>query len=297
MSPTQPLLHLTSPQLASKWCNQQREGGETIGFVPTMGALHRGHLSLVERAADENDLVCASIFVNPLQFNNEGDFERYPQDLDMDFAHLERAGCAMVFTGTMNDFFPEATNPERIRTLDPGICAQGLEGDFRPGHFAGVCTIVERLFKTVGEGRSYFGEKDYQQSRLVLELAQRLGSPEVVICPTIREPSGLAMSSRNRLLSKTGRNKAAIIHQSLQHARQCWRDGEHDAKKIRNEMRSVLERAELEIEYADLREESNWSADSPQGIMDRPRALIAVRIEGVRLIDNLYLPPSPEERS
>ena len=102
------------------------------------------------------------------------------------------------------------------------------------------------------------------------------------------------MSSRNRLLSKTGRNKAAIIHQSLQHARQCWRDGEHDAKKIRNEMRSVLERAELEIEYADLREESNWSADSPQGIMDRPRALIAVRIEGVRLIDNLYLPPSPE---
>lgn len=294
MSYPHPLLHLTSPRLASKWCNQQREEGRTIGFVPTMGALHGGHLSLIECALEENDVVCSSIFVNPLQFNDQKDFEHYPRDLDTDFSHLQRSGCTMVFTGTINDFFPEANDPQRIKMVDPGPYAQGLEGDFRPGHFAGVCTIIERLFKTVGDGRCYFGEKDYQQSMLVQTLARRLGAPDVVICPTIREPSGLAMSSRNVLLGKTGLSRAAMVYQSLQYAQQCWREGEQDATTLRRAIREILDGAGIEVEYADLREEGHWTSDSPMGKMKCPRALIAVTIEGVRLIDNLYLPSSPE---
>ncbi len=204
---------LPDPQTASRWCSRQRARRRTIGYVPTMGALHRGHLSLVERAVRENDVACASIFVNPLQFNNAADLQKYPRDMQRDIALLERAGCDMVYTGTLAQFFPEVDVGDAgdggagddvsdgvaggyagvIKPGDAGPAARGLEGAARPGHLQGVCAIVERLFNTVGACTAYFGEKDFQQTLVIADLAKRFERVAVVVCPTVREPSGLAM--------------------------------------------------------------------------------------------------------
>ena len=198
-------IHLVSPALAQKWCDEQRSTG-SLGFVPTMGALHEGHLSLVSRSIEENDYTCASIFVNPLQFDNTSDLDAYPKTFESDFEQLESLGCDMVFTGTLAQFFPEVTDIKHIDRKDPGPAGKGLEAEHRPGHLEGVYLIVERLFQTVGDCRAYFGEKDFQQTLVVRTLANRLKDQgcdiDIVTCPTIREESGLAMSSRNQRLSE-----------------------------------------------------------------------------------------------
>ena len=201
------MLHLDSPAEAAHWCSAQRERGSAIGFVPTMGALHNGHLSLITRACDENAACCASIFINPLQFEDTEDYDAYPRDTESDLALLEAHGCNMVFMGSLDQFFPESSDINQIKTLPAGPYGSGLEEQFRPGHLDGVRTIVERLFLTVGASRVYFGEKDFQQTLVVADLAREMGYPEVVVCPTVREDSGLALSSRNVRLcadEKTG---------------------------------------------------------------------------------------------
>ncbi|GMQ90119.1 MAG: pantoate--beta-alanine ligase [Gammaproteobacteria bacterium] len=283
------LMRLPDPERARRWCAEQRADGRSIGFVPTMGALHEGHLALVRRAVADNDTVCVSIFVNPLQFNDPDDLARYPRDFDADAGQLERAGCEMVFTGTLEQFFPEAEKPDQIVTRDPGPCARGLEAAGRPGHFAGVATICERLFRVVGHGRAYFGEKDFQQSRVVKQLACELGFPEIVVCPTARESSGLAYSSRNVLLTDAERQQAACLSRALFAARRAWRSGERDANELRTVMLHELERAGVDPEYAELRDPHAWTADSPSGPMLRAQALVAARIGKARLIDNLRL--------
>ena len=282
---------LPDPQSASRWCSQQRARGKTIGYVPTMGALHRGHLSLVEQAVRENDVACASIFVNPLQFNNPDDLQNYPRDEQRDTALLEQAGCAMVYTGTLAQFFPEAGGVDAgaVEKPDPGPAARGLEGAFRPGHLQGVCAIVERLFVTVGECNAYFGEKDFQQTLVVAHLARRFAGIEVRVCPTVREPSGLAMSSRNQHLSATQRRAAAQLYQALLAAEVAWRQGVRDPDEIELVMRNQLTDAGLRIEYAAVRDARDWSEDSPRGELKHARALLAVYIGGVRLIDNVRL--------
>lgn len=285
------ILQLPDPQSAQNWCRAQVSNGNSIGYVPTMGALHEGHLSLVRRAVAENDVVCVSIFVNPLQFGDSADYQCYPRDLESDSQLLQDVGCHMLFVGTLEQFFPES-NGDHIELLKPGRFADGLEGESRPGHFSGVSTIVDRLFHITRPHRAYFGEKDFQQTLVVQDLVRNSGLPEIIVCPTSREPSGLARSSRNILLGQKDRKEAACIYQSLLAARNAWRRGICDAEHLRNIIIKVLEASNAEIEYTDLRDPENWQADSPQGELQRAQALVAARFGNVRLIDNLRLDDS-----
>ncbi len=287
--PDRMVVHLPDPDSARGWCAEQRAAGRSIGFVPTMGGLHEGHLSLVRRAVAENEITCVSIFVNPLQFNDPGDLASYPRNLDDDIRQLQDTGCDMVFTGTFEQFFPDVESPEDIVQQDPGPGADGVEGTGRPGHFAGVATICERLFKVVGSARAYFGEKDFQQTLVVKDLARALGYPEIVVCPTVREPSGLAYSSRNVLLTDSERERAACISRALFSARHAWHQGECEAGKLREVMLRELDVDGIDVEYAELRDPHDWRPEAPTGSLVRAQALIAARIGKARLIDNLRL--------
>ncbi len=288
------MIHLCrDPSEARAWCARVRGEGQTLGFVPTMGALHAGHLALAKTALAENDSVCASAFVNPLQFDEKRDFERYPRDFEGDARMLEEVGCSMVFTGTLAQFFPESYAAPgafpKASLHDPGPRALGLEGDLRPGHFAGVATIVARLFELVIPDRAYFGQKDFQQTLVVRDLARELGFPKIVVCPTVREPSGLAMSSRNRLLSPKDRQTATALSRSLEAARDAWRRGAREARALSAAMRDVLASAAVAVEYATVRDPETWTREEPTGRLDRAVALVAARVASVRLIDNMLL--------
>ena len=280
---------------AVRWCRGVRSRGLSLGLVPTMGALHAGHLALVERAAAENERVCASIFVNPLQFDDPRDLERYPRDFEGDARALGSVGCHMVFTGTLAEFFPEVPGAAagNVPRLDPGPCALGLEGEFRPGHFAGVATICARLFQLVEPDIAYFGEKDFQQTLVVRDLAGRLGGPRIVVCPTVREADGLARSSRNVLLSPEDRGRALALSHALFAARRAWAGGERDRARLEAVLRAELDRPGVEVEYAEVRDGRAWTAGPPRGRPAEPRALVAARVGGVRLIDNLALDAEP----
>lgn len=295
------LVELESPSAAAEWCREQRTAGKSIGFIPTMGALHAGHLSLVERALEENDLVAVSVFVNPLQFDEASDLAHYPRDWSGDVAQLAGVGAHMVFTGTLEQFFAGELDREgRLdegRLVAAGAGALGLEGACRHGHFDGVATIVDRLFDVVGPNRAYFGQKDFQQCLVVEEVARRRGAPEVVVCPISREASGLARSSRNERLSAADRERAACLSRSLSQAAHLWQDGERDASKLESVMRLELESAGVDIEYAAVRERRSWSAQACVGELRDAVALVAARLGEVRLIDNHILSEcAPQER-
>ena len=283
------MLHLDSPAEAAHWCSAQRERGSTIGFVPTMGALHNGHLSLITRACEENTACCASIFINPLQFEDTEDYDAYPRDTESDLALLEAYGCNMVFMGSLHQFFPEISDINEIKTLSAGPHGSGLEGQFRPGHLDGVTTIVERLFRTVGAARVYFGEKDFQQTLVVSDLARGMGYPEVVVCPTVREDSGLALSSRNVLLSTDEKTRAQRIYPALLAARDAWSSGERDPGRLSAIMMECLSLDGLVVEYAEVRDPGHWISEPQATPLEHAQALIAVRVGSVRLIDNLRL--------
>ena len=283
------MLHLDSPAEAAHWCSAQRERGSSIGFVPTMGALHNGHLSLITRACDENAACCASIFINPLQFEDTEDYNAYPRDTESDLALLEAHGCNMVFMGSLDQFFPESSDINEIKTLPAGPYGSGLEEQFRPGHLDGVRTIVERLFLTVGASRVYFGEKDFQQTLVVADLAQQMGYPEVVVCPTVREDSGLALSSRNVRLSADEKTRAQQIYHALLAARDAWSSGERDPGRLSAIMIECLNHDGLVVEYAEVRDPGRWISLPQATPLEHGQALIAVRIGSVRLIDNLRL--------
>ncbi len=282
------------PSAASRFAAEARERGRTLGFVPTMGALHDGHLSLVRRAARDNDLVCVSIFVNPLQFDNAGDLESYPRDLEADVAKLDAVGCDLVFTGTLASFFPDAHTIDDIPLRDAGPGAVGLEGEHRRGHFAGVATIVGRLFELVRPTAAYFGEKDFQQTLVVRAVAADAGGTRVVVCPTAREADGLAMSSRNARLDPAARRRATCIWKALNAAREAWRAGERDAHVLTAALRAPLDVEGVAVEYAELRDSESWTGAAPTGRLERARALVAANLalaagDSVRLIDNLSL--------
>jgi pantoate--beta-alanine ligase len=298
-SATRAILRCSDPERARRWCDAERAAGRAIGFVPTMGALHEGHLELVRRARAENNRCAVSIFVNPLQFDDPADLARYPRDFERDAAELEREGCDMVFTGTLEQFFPEAGGRrEAIGWREPGPAAEGLEGELRPGHFRGVATIVARLFEIVRPARAYFGEKDFQQTRVVRDLARELGYPEIVVCPTSREPSGLALSSRNARLDPDERERALAIVRALEAARRAWLErGLREPAALREAMLAVLAPSGLEVEYAEVRDPERWTALEPAGPLVRALALVAARAGGVRLIDNLRLDRAPSEEA
>jgi len=289
---------LTNPRAAKLWCDAARARGQRIGFVPTMGGLHVGHLSLVESALAENDVACVSVFVNPLQFGQASDLENYPGTLEGDARELERIGCPMVFSGTLAEFFPDELD-ERGRLpqhemRDPGPGASGVEGTCRTGHFEGVATIVDRLFDVVGPDSAYFGQKDFQQTLVVRHLAEQRGGPRIVVCPTSREASGLARSSRNERLSPQERRQAEALSRSLSRAAERWQAGERDAERLEAALAEELDGAGVRVEYTAVRDLDHWSSERPAGTLERAVALVAAIVGPVHLLDNHILSePAP----
>jgi pantoate--beta-alanine ligase len=261
-----------------------RDARLTIGLVPTMGALHDGHLSLVDACRRDNGLVVVSIFVNPTQFEPGEDFNRYPRDLERDLALLAGHGADLVFAPQTDSMY----GPRHATYVEMRGPARGLESDFRPGHFRGVATIVLKLFNLVQPERAYFGRKDYQQSLVVQQLVSDFDLPiEVVVCPLVRDPDGLAMSSRNIYLSAEERTRAVAISQSLALARRLVADGETDATAILAAMRDGLSAAQLAIDYVAVCDRQTLE---PLAHVDRPAvALVAARVGNTRLIDNELL--------
>jgi pantoate--beta-alanine ligase len=257
-----------------------------VGLVPTMGWLHEGHRSLVDRARAESETVVVSIFVNPRQFGETADFTRYPRNEQRDLEICRAAGVDVVFAPPVEEVYPQGFDT----TVRVGAVAEPLEGAARPGHFDGVATVVAILFALVGADRAYFGTKDYQQVRVIDRMARDLALPtRVVPCPTVREADGLAMSSRNARLSPDGRRAAAVLHRALAAAADARARGELDAARLRAVMREVLAREPLaEPEYVSVAHPGTLRELDD---VDGGGALLsmAVRIEGVRLIDNLQL--------
>jgi len=289
------MIYLESPLEAKQWCVAQRNRGKTVGYIPTMGAIHEGHISLVRKALKENTVTCTSIFVNPLQFNNQEDLEKYPRDLNSDLEMLRQAGCSMAYTGTLNQFFPEVSDIKQIekKSGKQVQVARGLEADFRPGYLEGVWTIVERLFIIVGHCNAYFGEKDFQQTLLIKGLAKKIISKgiyiNIVVCPTFREPSGLAMSSRNRYLTLQQKESATSIYQTLITAKQAWGNGIRSAEQLQSLMLNQIAHSDLKIEYATVRDPIYWTEHVPNGKLEQAQGLIAGFAGNIRLIDNLRL--------
>jgi pantoate--beta-alanine ligase len=262
---------------------QQLKG--SVGFVPTMGYLHEGHLALVKRARIENSTVIVSIYVNPTQFGPREDFGAYPRDLDRDLELLRKEGADIVFVPSDDEMYP----PEFSSWVDVEKVTERLEGASRPGHFRGVATVVAKLFNVVQPTKAYFGQKDAQQAAVIKRMAADLNMGiEIVVVPTVRESDGLAMSSRNIYLSSKERQAATILFKALTLARQLGRSGEKDAEKIRRQMASLIQKeplaqiAYISIADAETLEELN--------LLDRPAvASLAVRIGKTRLIDNMPL--------
>jgi pantoate--beta-alanine ligase len=262
-----------------------RRAGRSIGFVPTMGALHSGHLSLVDACRRECAATVASIFVNPTQFGPGEDFERYPRPLEADLAQLAAHGVDLVFAPPTAELYP----PGHAAFVDVGPVAEPLEGRHRPGHFRGVATVVLKLFNIVAPDRAYFGRKDYQQSLVICRLVRDFDLPiEIRVCPTIREPDGLALSSRNVYLSPAEREQALVLSRSLRLARDLYRDGQRDAPTILGEMQALLAAVpQVRPDYVAL-VDAETLADLAR--IDRPAvALIAARVGRTRLIDNMPL--------
>jgi len=259
----------------------------TVGLVATMGALHAGHLSLVDRSRKENDSTVASLFVNPTQFGPKEDLSRYPRDFEGDRRRLEDAGCALLFAPPPEEIY----RPRFDTWVEPGTVAARLEGERRPGHFRGVTTVVLKLFGIVEPDRAYFGEKDAQQLAVIRAMVRDLDVPvEVVGCPTVREPDGLALSSRNRYLEGDDRRAAPVLYRALSHARDLWRAGERNAEALRSAMRETLAaEPRARVDYVSVADPVTFAElDRIEG----PALLaMAVFVGPARLIDNVRLDP------
>lgn len=265
----------------------ERKKNHTIGLVPTMGALHKGHVSLVEKALSENDLAVVSIFVNPTQFDKKDDLEKYPRSLDNDVAILREISKNMVvFAPTVDEIYGDNVSSQSYNFdgLD-----KVMEGEFRAGHFNGVGTVVELLLRTVGPNKAYFGEKDFQQLQIIRKMAKIKKLPYAIIgCPIEREPNGLAMSSRNERLSETTKEEAGFIHQTLLTVKSKF--GTESASSIRHWVKSEFEKNPVfRLEYFEIADEDTLTPMLKKQDGQKYRAFIAVYADGVRLIDNLRL--------
>ena len=257
-----------------------------LGLVPTMGFLHEGHLALVRRARVENASVAVSIFVNPSQFGPQEDYVAYPRDTERDLSLLQAENVDMVFSPPAEEVYPQGFDT----WVDVGSLTQRLEGEFRPGHFRGVCTIVFKLFNFFRPDRAYFGQKDAQQALVVGRLARDLDTGvEVVTVPTVREPDGLALSSRNVYLAPQERQAALVLSRALCIARQRCQNGKRDAGGIRGEMLALI--AAESLARSDYVSIADAETLEELELLDRPALVsLAVRIGKTRLIDNIFLP-------
>ena len=255
----------------------------SVGFVPTMGALHAGHLSLVTKSLAENDWTVVSIFVNPTQFNNAADLEKYPRNTPLDIELLHDAGCPVLFLPDENEMYPDGNKLSEQYPLGP--LDSMLEGEFRPGHFQGVCQVVHRLLKMVGECRLYLGKKDFQQVMVLKKLTELEKLPaEIIACESVREPGGLAMSSRNARLTAEGKNKAATISKVLFWMKEFFTtDFDSAQQSAQQQGIEKLTAAGIAVEYLEVRRSADLLL--PHAPDDPLVILAACTVEGVRLID------------
>ena len=284
-----------------------RREGKKIGFVPTMGALHKGHISLIEAAKKKCDFVVVSIFVNPTQFGPGEDFKKYPRPIEADLKMCRKAGVDVVFAPTPHEMYPQENLTREIEScravsscIEAGYLtgltwvnveklSEPLCGKFRPGHFRGVATVCTKLFNIVLPDIAYFGQKDAQQAIVIKKMVADLNMPlKIVVCPTVREKNGLAMSSRNQYLTPQQRKDAAYIYQSLQKCRQMIKQGVTDSKKIITAMRKILRKIpSAEIQYISIVDaETLRNVDK---IIGKVLAAVAVKIGPTRLIDNILI--------
>lgn len=279
------MIRLESIPAMSEWSNRIRAGGERLGFVPTMGALHEGHLSLVRRSLAECRRTVASIFVNTLQFVPGEDFERYPRDLERDASLLSKEGTDALFTTNVEEVYPPGFSTRVV----PGPLGDLYEGKSRPGHFVGVLTVVLKLFEIVRPDRAYFGRKDAQQLALVVRMVRDFHLPvEIVPCATVREEDGLAASSRNAYLKAGEREAARCLHRALARARAAWTEGEREAEALRGILRETIETTRgASLDYAAVVDPGTFEEAS--GRLPRALALVAARVGGTRLLDNQRL--------
>jgi len=279
------MIELVAPAEMRAWSRRQRAAGKRIGFVPTMGYLHEAHLRLVDRARKESDLVVMSIFVNPLQFGPGEDFERYPRDLESDRAAASERGVDCLFVPTAGDLYPE---PPAVRVV-PGPLADHLCGPRRPGHFEGVLTVVAKLFHLVEPDVAVFGRKDAQQAAIIQRMVEDLNFPvEIRVAPTVREPDGLALSSRNTYLTPGERKAAAVLSRALEAAHRSFRAGTTDVAALCRVVRdTVAAEPAVRLEYVEAVDPRTMAPVS--GAQGDTLLALAAWIGQTRLIDNIVL--------
>jgi pantoate--beta-alanine ligase len=278
---------VTSPGEVLRLVRAQQSDGKRVGLVPTMGALHAGHLSLVQRSLDECDYTVVSIFVNPKQFSPQEDFSKYPRNLDADLEKLAAVGVPLVFNPSVAEMYP----PGFATHVEVGGLTEPWDGALRPDHFRGVTTVVLKLFQIAPADRAYFGRKDYQQALTVRRMVADLNLPlEIVLCPTVRDTDGLALSSRNVYLNAEERRRALSLSRSLRLAHEMFAAGERNAVKIRDAMRALLANEPgINVEYATVVDPETLAELSR--IDSSAVALVAARLGATRLIDNEILGP------
>ena len=267
-----------------KELDRLRAAGDQIGFVPTMGALHEGHVSLIRRSVSENAVTVCSIFVNPTQFNNPADLEKYPVTIEKDIDMLEEAGCTILFLPAVKEMYPPGE--EKVVHYNLGYLETILEGEFRPGHFQGVCIIVDKLLSIVKPDALYLGRKDYQQCMVISKMMRERGHHSVLhICDTVREEDGLAMSSRNLRLNTEERKKAVKIIECLRMMKESF--GKKPVQQIRENAVKFLEENGFRPEYTEIADAETLMP--VQNENSKAVALIAAWLNEIRLIDNLVL--------
>lgn len=274
----------TSIQGLRSFLNQQRSLNKSIGLIPTMGALHEGHISLLNNAKSKNDITVCSVFVNPTQFNNSEDLAKYPRTLEQDCNMLEVAGCSAVFAPSVDEMYPEPP----VMTFNFGTLETVMEGASRPGHFNGVGIVVSKLFNIVQADRAYFGQKDLQQVSVIRQLIADLAFPvKLVVCPTVREVSGLAMSSRNQRLSTQEKNQASNIYQILTAAKDALLNDEEVETVREAAIKKFTELPEFTLDYIDIVDIKTLLPVSKINTACSTAICVAAFLGPVRLIDNI----------
>ena len=280
------MLIFKKKEALTRHSNRIKKEGKRVGFVPTMGALHAGHVSLIEEAKKNCEEVMCSIFVNPTQFNNKADLNNYPRDIETDIEILEKAGCDVVFLPEVSAMYP--VGEDDLLEVDLEGLDKIMEGEHRPGHFQGVVTIVDRLFSLVTPDMAFFGEKDYQQLLIIKKMVEKRGySIKIEGCPIIREPDGLAMSSRNTLLTPLEREKATFLYESLCWVRDKCSEGQPTQELLETIEKRFCAHPLFKLDYFQISSEVSLKKETT--ITKYSRAFIAAFIGNVRLIDNMPL--------
>ncbi len=277
---------LRIPRITQDSCKRHLLRGRSLGFVPTMGALHDGHISLVKRAKMENDIVVVSIFLNPLQFGPAEDLDKYPRDIEEDIRKLREEDIDILFLPDNSLMYPQGFSTH----IEVGAVSEKLCGKFRPGHFSGVATVVAKLFNIISPTRAYFGQKDFQQTVIIKRMTRDLNfAVDIVVCPIIREQDGLAMSSRNAYLGTEQRAAASALYRCLSKASDSVKSGVTSGEQIKTLMRDFLSAVPLisEIEYASVYDPE--TLEEVYDIQKEALLAVAVRIGNTRLIDNIFL--------